>query len=248
MSQPPEAWYADPADPARLRWWDGRQWTGHTVPLQQQPHTAAGAAVAVYRPARRLATAAVIVALVVVLIELLLTALSLPSYNQISDAVGEGRDGSSDVFTRYDAVALLQLPCEIAAYVVTCLWLWRARVNAEALNGASGQVRGRGWAWGGWVCPVVNWWFPYQVVRDIVRATGRGRYGVGAWWAWFVAWTLVGNVAVRMGADGSFPVVQWASALAAIVAGAKWVRVVRGVTRDQHEYASQQGTGEARAV
>ena len=35
MTQPPEAWYEDPSDPTRLRWWDGRQWTGHTAPVRQ---------------------------------------------------------------------------------------------------------------------------------------------------------------------------------------------------------------------
>ena len=30
---PPPAWHPDPWDPAgHLRWWDGRQWTGHTWP------------------------------------------------------------------------------------------------------------------------------------------------------------------------------------------------------------------------
>jgi hypothetical protein len=29
---PIPGWYADPQDPARLRWWDGSQWTSHTQP------------------------------------------------------------------------------------------------------------------------------------------------------------------------------------------------------------------------
>lgn len=28
---PPAAWYADPTDPGRLRWWDGRHWTEHVA-------------------------------------------------------------------------------------------------------------------------------------------------------------------------------------------------------------------------
>ena len=30
---PPPSWYPDPSDAARLRWWDGSQWTEHLHPL-----------------------------------------------------------------------------------------------------------------------------------------------------------------------------------------------------------------------
>lgn len=33
---PPPAWYPDPSGTPQLRWWDGRQWTQHTQPQQQQ--------------------------------------------------------------------------------------------------------------------------------------------------------------------------------------------------------------------
>jgi Protein of unknown function (DUF2510)/HIRAN domain len=33
---PPAQWFIDPADPSRLRWWDGRAWTEHYAPLPGQ--------------------------------------------------------------------------------------------------------------------------------------------------------------------------------------------------------------------
>jgi len=32
MTDIPGGWYTDPADPAKLRWWDGAAWTPNTVP------------------------------------------------------------------------------------------------------------------------------------------------------------------------------------------------------------------------
>jgi hypothetical protein len=260
MTQPPEAWYEDPSDPTRLRWWDGRQWTGHTAPLQQtqqapwtstylpaypsypaasaQPYARAGARDASYRPAGGLAVASIVLVLLVVVTELVLTAVSLPSYNRINDAISEGRDGT-DVFTPYDAIAFLQLPLQLAAYVVTCGWLWRVRGNAEALNPDATHARGRGWVWGGWICPVVAWWFPYQVVRDVVGATAHNRRGVGVWWGWFVVWSLLGNLVLRLGLDGAVPVFQGVTALAAVVAGTRWTGIVRAIGRDQRACAER---------
>jgi putative serine protease PepD len=31
FARPAAGWYRDPYDPARLRWWDGLEWTGHTA-------------------------------------------------------------------------------------------------------------------------------------------------------------------------------------------------------------------------
>ena len=41
-TQPERGWYADPTSPARIRWWDGNGWTGHTAPAPPeltQPRT-----------------------------------------------------------------------------------------------------------------------------------------------------------------------------------------------------------------
>lgn len=37
----PAGWYADPAVPGQLRYWDGSAWTGHTSPAGYTPNPAA---------------------------------------------------------------------------------------------------------------------------------------------------------------------------------------------------------------
>jgi hypothetical protein len=56
------------------------------------------------------------------------------------------------------------------AGLVFLTWLWRARVNAERLCRAEHRWS-RGWTIGAWFVPVVNLWFPRQVVDDVWRTS-----------------------------------------------------------------------------
>ncbi|NYK37261.1 DUF4328 domain-containing protein, partial [Salmonella enterica subsp. enterica serovar Typhimurium] len=81
----------------------------------------------------------------------------------------------------------------------------RARRLAEALAPGFAHQRGPAWTWLGWIVPVVGLWFPYQVVRDIVRNAWRDPWGdqrrrldLGLWWgAWVVA-LFAGQIASRL--------------------------------------------------
>lgn len=97
----------------------------------------------------------------------------------------------------------------VAAAVVFIIWLWRARNNAEVLSDRQ-HTRARGWAIGGWFVPIVSWWFPYQVVRDVylaadpaTRATSgelrfaRGGRLVGLWWTCWVVFSVAAIMSVR---------------------------------------------------
>ena len=70
----------------------------------------------------------------------------------------------------------------LASWITGAMWLHRARKNAEAFNPSFHHTRSAGWAWGGWICPIVNLWFPFQVVRDTYRAVtpmGTSRSSAG---------------------------------------------------------------------
>jgi hypothetical protein len=99
-----------------------------------------------------------------------------------------------------------------AAGIGFLVWLWRVRENAEALNPASPHRLSPGWVIGAWVCPVVQFWYPLQILEDIELA-GRPRARPGQvedrpnralrnlWWsAWVGYWSvlIVGSVAALL--------------------------------------------------
>ncbi|MFI9815653.1 DUF4328 domain-containing protein [Saccharothrix variisporea] len=126
----------------------------------------------------------------------------------------------------------------IATAVVTIVWLWRVRVNAEAINPHTRHRWGRGATVWGWL-PVVNFWVPRRVVLDVV---GAGVPGVSAsvvnwWWGTWVA-SLVLERMTRVYTDPEskfFDVgkaVLWTGIGAAlmVVAAVFFLRIVRGIT------------------
>jgi len=141
----------------------------------------------------------------------------------------------------------------LAAGVGFIVWLWRARGNAELF--CYGQHRrSRGWVVGGWFCPVVNFWFPKQIVDDVIAASDPRtppllpdlpripRHGlVLAWWIAWVATMLRGNVGnpdlaadVQDVSDRVLGAsVSTAGAVLTAVAAVLAIRVVRLVNRQQ---------------
>jgi hypothetical protein len=102
-----------------------------------------------------------------------------------------------------------------AAALVFIVWLWRVRWNAEMFCRGEHRLT-RGWVLGSWICPVVNLWYPKQVVDDIVAAsdprtpphaaTLRGIPGTRLVWAWWLTWVaglVLDNLAQRTVLDSN---------------------------------------------
>jgi hypothetical protein len=131
----------------------------------------------------------------------------------------------------------------IAGWITASLWLFRARKNAELLAPGALFVRSPGWAWGGWVCPIVSLWFPFQVVRDTHRAVASSFVPslVGWWWALFLFMSVGGRIAGRAGANAtaadasSIQATQIFFAVVMVAALALWGLVLRRVTLEQHD-------------
>ena len=162
-----------------------------------------------FRSVNGLGTAVSILICLVALAQAVLAASEWYTYKVVKDYV-EGPVKDPDRLDRADEVVVLAVGgwvlALLAAGVVFIVWLWRARGNAELF--CNGQHRrGRGWVIGGWFCPVVNFWFPKQIVDDVIAASDPRtppllpdlrripRHGlVLAWWLAWVATMVRGNV------------------------------------------------------
>lgn len=125
----------------------------------------------------------------------------------------------------------------LAAWVAACVWLQASRKFAEAANPAARFAHGRAWTWLGWWVPVVSFWFPYQVVRDIRGALapdGGRRVALGVWWTFWLLSSL--RVFVSPSADTEI-LVRSVGLLALTVAFVHWIRIVREITTAQEKAA-----------
>jgi Domain of unknown function (DUF4328)/Interferon-induced transmembrane protein len=162
-----------------------------------------------FRSVNGLGAAVSILICLVALAQAVLAAAYWYTYKVVKDYV-EGPVKDPDRLDRADQVWMLAvggfLLALLAAGVVFIVWLWRARGNAEWF--CYGQHRrGRGWVIGGWFCPVVNFWFPKQIVDDVIAASDPRtpprfpdlrripRHGlVLAWWLTWVTTEVIGNL------------------------------------------------------
>ncbi|MFT4008567.1 MAG: DUF4328 domain-containing protein [Nocardioidaceae bacterium] len=235
----PADWYPDPQDARLLRWFDGTVWTEHVSPapangLDEEPRTVGSLG----------RTSVLLVAL---------TATA----QVLSAVLSPGADLTGTRFTAYGAVQLLCPLLLVGAGIVTCTWLSRARENAEILNPAAPHARSRGWVWGSWICPIVCVLYPFQLVRDVRRATNDGaKLGArpGLWWAGFLVFAFAGYAAARTSmtsdpaAAGSLQSLEWVAAVGAVVAATVWAGIVGSVDRGQRARIEALASSNARST
>jgi len=178
------------------------------------------------------------------------TAISAwPSGAAYADAWNRG--DSADFTASWDIVWTLFLPMVPLAYVLGSLWLWQVRTNAPLMSPDVRQSRSRGWAWGGWVTPVVWFWFPLQLVRDVLRASVPGIRAallLGAWWGLLGAWLLTepwtSEVIFRQAPGDRYllGIAESADAVLCLGALAFWIRLIVRITRAQDTWLEARGS------
>lgn len=111
---------------------------------------------------------------------------------------------------------------------------------------------GAPWVWFGWWVPIVAWWFPYQVVRDVWRAStpAHQRLPVGWWWFSWLVLTFTNPISTFMllseePLTGSAvdALVFWEVVLgvSGAVAGGLWVLIIIRISAAQRARAREAG-------
>lgn len=141
--------------------------------------------------------------------------------------------GTMDLLVGIEGLTVLS---NVAAVVATGVWLLNLRRVAQAVSPSTHQRRSSYWAFLGWIVPVVNLWFPYQVVADASRGVGSKVKNLWPWWIAWLAFLLVNQLTV-LSADFApeNDLTAWIRAqqilgVLAVVAFVLWCRVVRSAT------------------
>lgn len=197
------------------------------------------------RPVRGMGLAVSVITGFVVVCALAQAALSFSASATYQEGLARGEE-PYDLFTAYDWATIFVLLGLLAGFVMTSAWLFRARKNCLALNPTAPQTRGAVWTWLGWFIPIVSLFFPYQVVRGVVRASSpRPLAGMlTGWWLTWLGMHLSANISTRLsgglantpsiGALQAFPWVEVATATATTVCGVLWIIIVRTISEGQH--------------
>ncbi|WP_193608388.1 DUF4328 domain-containing protein [Nocardioides lijunqiniae] len=175
--------------------------TGYEPPAQY-PYPYAGAPLK--SDTSRWAVAAFCAALLYAVCEVTALLASVPLAREVQVS-GTLDTVSPMVLLLNGGASLLGLVAVVTAWVLTCVWLMKARDNAFLLSPGIRQRRGTAWLWLGWVVPFANFVVPFHVVSDVLRASEQRSRGntsgtalVGWWWACWLAILIGGRIHSRM--------------------------------------------------
>ncbi|MFT4214988.1 MAG: DUF4328 domain-containing protein [Microbacterium sp.] len=237
---PPAGWYPSPDGSATLHWWDGEQWTAHQRPLTIATGIAQPVAPA---PSPRdltrfghLAASPQILLVVGGLISAVSIGVELFGVAAITTFIDTDYE-SLDQLSAYDTLtsisSILAAAATIGTAVLWVIWQYRA---AELVSGRTRRTPG--WHVGSWFVPIVSFWFPYQNISDLWRASHRSVPSWQLpWWLLWLSGGILTQVATRIYlAAEDLSVLRssmWLSAMADLLllaAAPLGVLVIRGIT------------------
>lgn len=206
-----------------------------------------------YRSAKGRARVAVWLLILVIAAHLAIAVLGFVNVALLTSAIGNPAD-VVDLVERRDSLVtvgvILFWAATIPAAIGFMVWMTRTYANVEAL--APGYKRHwTGWAWLGWIVPIMNLFRPKQIVNDIWRASAHEVPGwVLGWWLLWLGTGIANRVLSRIPADNLqqfrwFDGVDAVLSLVIAAAGLLAIRLVRRTTALQEEHASRPKPPEA---
>jgi hypothetical protein len=238
---PPPGWYPDPSGEKAWRWWDGVRWTEHASdPSSPEPYEHGSALVAGTYPgpwsspsqlqagqylaaeersgpwARR-AFCLYLAVVVLMLIGAWAQRSQLRDlFHMFRVEIDTGVRQPTNRTAGFSGFTSLALLVEIPFYVLTLVWQYRAARAARCMGLIARHSPGLGV--GSWFIPIVNFWFPYQALRDCFPAGHPGRRTVVRLWTFFII-VLVTNLSCTVLAVAASPGVFLVGAGVSVVAG-----------------------------
>jgi hypothetical protein len=163
-----------------------------------------------YRSPTALAITATIGIVLACAMDVVTTSINWTQYNVVTDYF-DGQAQDADLTAADDLARSWTIPylaIVIAAGIAFLIWWRRAHHNARWFGGPESQGRSGGWVIGAWFCPIVNFWYPCQMVADAWRASAPrpARAGIVIlWWLLYLPSGLISFYANRTAAAGGTP-------------------------------------------
>lgn len=223
-----------------------------------------GTRVEPYTPLKGLATATVALLGVGIAVDILSSILNLAMGSSMAQIDQPNPPGEAIVAAfLVGGSAILQLFVYIATVVVFLMWIFRAYRNLPAL-GARELTFTPGWAVGWWFVPLANLVRPFEVTKEIWKASdpdNRDETGLkwkdlpipsllGVWWAFWIIQNIAAQASFRLSMNAKTPdQVLLGSRLdvlanvLSMVAAVLLIMVVRRITAREEERYARMGSG-----
>jgi hypothetical protein len=229
----PAGWYPDPSGQGGMRWWDGAAWTADRSPTSSAtvPEDETGIA--------RWARTALLVAAPAQIVSMAGGLLAVRWFvDEIRRAEDTGRPLASEPWgTGVETLLQVVGGIGVVTGILFLVWFARSAANARALGLPARRTPAAGVA--GFIVPVLNLWWPYGSVSDLLP---DGHPDKPLVLRWFLLWVVGGQVGtlIAFGAGLAQPAVGWALLSlpsAAIVAAAIDARRIIAAAAEAHGQA-----------
>jgi len=173
----------------------------------------------------------------------LLLSIWLSAFASISSAkdyqtqLDAGTD-PKNISTVFGNLSLLVSFAMGAAWVLTGPWLRDAHDRISAAHPEQIRLK-RGWAVWGWIVPVVSFWYPRQIILDMLRGNLVDEHDekipVQQWWLAWLAFQLLSNVQTALTLTSTVhinpirPTFEIAGACLLTGSYMVWIRIVKAI-------------------